>query len=177
MNNNSKIIKLDDILIPLKEFRKFKEKHGIDYAKLEEEKIAEIKALGLSEEEEKRNLRNVKGLYLRAEKAVVKQLLNNFFSNELKENQIKLEFIYEWVDDNLLKIEEEFNLGIDSEDRLEIGFDVFKTLSAIFVELTTAEYNENEIELIKQRKEKAEQTLKENRAFHRGTPVADSIGE
>lgn len=173
----SKIITLDDIKKSLSQYRTYLKGHNIDYKEMELEKIEKIKAMGLSPEDEKRNIGNVKDIYLNSEKAIVKQMLMTFFANELKESQIKLEFVFEWVNDNIDNIEKEFTLGFDKEDKLELGFEVLKSLFTVLSEYTTFNYNEKEKKLFekvqKERKEEAKKVLKENRSFHRGTPVLD----
>lgn len=177
----SKIVKLKDIIKALQTYRNYLKTNGIDYKEMEEEKITQIKEDRLSKEEEERNLRNVKDIYLKTEKAIVKQMLMTFFTNELRESQIKLEEVFTWVDSNIEKLEKEFSLGFNKEDKLEIGFEVLKTLFAVLSDYTTLTFNEKEVELMKKeqerRKKEAKENIKANRAFHRETPISDSMGD
>lgn len=173
----SKIVTLSDIKKSLSTYREYLNKHGIDYNEMEKDKVKEIKSKKLSKEDEERNLANVSGIYLKAEKSVVKQMIMTYFANELKESQIKLEEIFNWVDSVIEEIEKEFKLGFDKEDKLELGFEVLKTLFAVLSDYTTLAFNEKEVKLLREQQEKREKEskkiLKENRSFHRGTPQLD----
>lgn len=173
----SKIVTLADIKKSLSTYRAYLTKHGIDYKEMEKDKVKEIKSKGLSKEDEERNLANVEGIYLKAEKGIVKQMAMTYFANELKESQIKLEEVFNWVDSVIDELEKEFSLGFNKEDKLELGFEVLKTLFAVLSDYTTMAFNEKEVKLLKEQQEKrekeAKKILKENRSFHRGTPELD----
>ncbi|MFV0539608.1 MAG: hypothetical protein ACK5MZ_00015 [Aestuariibaculum sp.] len=95
MNNSNIIIKLEDITVPIKAFRKYLDSKGITFDSIEAENTAKIKEnKSLTDEEKSKALHSVKGVYAFREKLMVKQLLLKFFNNEIILQQIVVDDIF-----------------------------------------------------------------------------------
>lgn len=172
MNNVQNIIRWEDFIESVKLYKKYLAEHEISFEELQKLKVKEIKKLSLTEEEQKKMINSVKGVYEKTEKNYIRNLFTDYVINKITTQQVILENSFDFVNERLDILKEECGIDFTKEDRLSIGLDTLNIVYQSMVAHTTSAFDEKEIELFKKQ---AEENQKINRAFGRSTPEIDKI--
>lgn len=173
----NKVVSFDDILSSIRSFRKYQKENKVNYEELEAKRIQEIKDYGFSEREENKYIKETKGLYLKQEKRVALEFLTMFLSGEIRQNQIKLENIFDFVNEKLDILDKQFGYGFDGEDKHNISLNMLQVLFANIDGysqlINSQEEKEKHEKVLAERKRIAEENKKINRAFGRKSKVEE----